>query len=417
MQQKRRRRLPVRAGDARDLELPRRLAEEDVGGSRHRGASRGHDELRHLRFHRALDDEHGGAVRDRLGGQIVSVDVLAGHAEERGAGSDGTRVVGEVPHLDGVGAAEDRLRCERGDEALELHARERYRVAAASGVGVRRDLELDEAVAGDLGERGRGDDAAPDRAARLVDRDEHDEPRVLRRHDADERGHVTRARVAATLRLRRGPGLARDGVARHGGGRTRAALRRDDVTEHRHQLRRDGLREDALATLAARRVAADTIDQVRRAHDAAVRDRGIGGRHLNRSHADALADRHVADRRARPVARQQAARLAGRVDAGLLAEAEAVDPRLDATAAEHLRQRDRAHVRRLGEDLRDRHPLGRARLVLVDDPVGHLDRGRERERRRRRDELLREGGRDGHDLERRAGLVDVGDGPVAAAVG
>ena len=44
-----------------------------------------------------------------------------GTAEECRAGGDGTRVVGEVAHLDRVGAAEDRLRCERGDEALELH--------------------------------------------------------------------------------------------------------------------------------------------------------------------------------------------------------------------------------------------------------------------------------------------------------
>ena len=35
-QQKRRRRLPVRPGDARDLELPRRLAEEDVRRDGHR---------------------------------------------------------------------------------------------------------------------------------------------------------------------------------------------------------------------------------------------------------------------------------------------------------------------------------------------------------------------------------------------
>ena len=36
-------------------------------------------------------------------------------AAGRRPGGDGARVVGEVPHLDGVGAAEDRLRCERGD--------------------------------------------------------------------------------------------------------------------------------------------------------------------------------------------------------------------------------------------------------------------------------------------------------------
>src|SRR5688500_17225197 len=70
--------------------------------------------------------------------------------------------------------------------------------------GVRRYLELDEAVAGDLREGRRCDDAAPDREPRLVDRDEDDEPRVLRRHDADERCDVAGGGVAAPLRLRRG---------------------------------------------------------------------------------------------------------------------------------------------------------------------------------------------------------------------
>ena len=124
---------------------------------------------------------------------------------------------------------------------------ERYRVAVGVGCRVRRDLELDEAVTCDLGEGRRGDDAAPDRAVRLVDRDEHDEPRILRRHDADERGDVARGRVAAALGLRGGARLAGDGVARHCGGRAGAALGRDDVAQHRHHLRRDGLGDDALA--------------------------------------------------------------------------------------------------------------------------------------------------------------------------
>ena len=77
-----------------------------------------------------LDDQRDGAVLDRLCGEVVPVGVLAGDGEERRAGGDGARVVGEVPHLNGVGAAEDRLWCERSDEALELHIRrERYRAA------------------------------------------------------------------------------------------------------------------------------------------------------------------------------------------------------------------------------------------------------------------------------------------------
>ena len=64
------------------------------------------------------------------------------------------------------------------------------------------------------------------------------------------------------------------------------------------------------------------------------------------------------------------------------------------------------------EDLRDGHRLGAARLGVVDDPVGDVDRVRQRERRVRRDEPLREHAGDGHELERRARLVRVGDGAV-----
>ena len=51
----------------------------------------------------------------------MPVGALAGHGEERRTGTDGARIVGKVPHLNGVGTAENRLRCERGDKALELH--------------------------------------------------------------------------------------------------------------------------------------------------------------------------------------------------------------------------------------------------------------------------------------------------------
>ena len=128
VQQVRGGRLAVRAGDTGDLELARRLAEEHVRRGRHRSARGRHHELGNLRLDRPLDDEDDGAVLDRLTGEVVAVRVLAGDAEERRTGGDGARVVREVSHLDGVGAAEDRLRCERCNEALELHWRQqRYR--------------------------------------------------------------------------------------------------------------------------------------------------------------------------------------------------------------------------------------------------------------------------------------------------
>src|SRR4051794_30651576 len=73
---------------------------------------------------------------------------------------------------------------------------------------VRRHLEVLQIEPGDVTERRRRDDAAEDRAVRLVDRDEDDELRRARRHDAHERRHVSRRRVPARrLGLRRRPRL------------------------------------------------------------------------------------------------------------------------------------------------------------------------------------------------------------------
>ena len=106
--------------------------------------------------------------------------------------------------------------------------------------------------------------------------------------------------------------------------------------------------------------------------------------------------------------------LAREVDARLLAEAELLDPLLQARLAEQrARDRHRADVRRALEDLRDRHRLRPARLGVVDAPVGDLDRVRQRERRLRRDELLGQRAGDRHDLEHRARLEDVADRVVA----
>src|SRR4029453_15319819 len=95
--------------------------EERIRGGRHCGAGRRHYELRNLRLDGTLDDERNGALLDCLHSEVMSVSVLAGHGEERRAGGDGARVVREVPHLNGIGSAEDRLRCKRSNKALELH--------------------------------------------------------------------------------------------------------------------------------------------------------------------------------------------------------------------------------------------------------------------------------------------------------
>ena len=135
VQQERGRRLPVRARDARDLELLRRLAEEDVGRDRHRLAHGRHDELRHVELERSLDDERGGAALDRLPGEVVPVDPLAADAEEERAGGDAPRVVGEVADLDRP-APGHLARRERPDQGIELHRA--GRLVAARYVGDRR---------------------------------------------------------------------------------------------------------------------------------------------------------------------------------------------------------------------------------------------------------------------------------------
>ena len=114
-------RLPARSRDAGNLELARGLPEEHICGGRHRSPGRRHDELRNLRLDGMLDDQRDRTILDRLCREVMPVGVLAGDGEERRAGSDGARVVGEVPHLNGIGAAEDRLWCKRSNKALELH--------------------------------------------------------------------------------------------------------------------------------------------------------------------------------------------------------------------------------------------------------------------------------------------------------
>src|SRR5581483_12443266 len=76
-------------------------------------------------------------------------------------------------------------------------ARQAARRSARADVEVGRHLEVLEVERRDLRERWRRDDAAEDRAVRLVDADEDDEPRVAGGHDADEGGDVL-ARLVPT---------------------------------------------------------------------------------------------------------------------------------------------------------------------------------------------------------------------------
>ncbi len=100
-------RLAIRAGDARDLELAGRMAEEGVRGESHRLAGVLDDELWNGQVELALDDEDGGAVGDGVGREVVPVGLEAGDADEERPGGHPPRVVGQVGDVDrgGVGGA------------------------------------------------------------------------------------------------------------------------------------------------------------------------------------------------------------------------------------------------------------------------------------------------------------------------
>src|SRR5438270_774641 len=277
---------------------------------------------------------------------------------------------------------------------------------------VRRHREVLQVEARNLRERRSGDDTAEDRAVRLVDADEDEQARRLHGDHPDERRDVLAGRVPVRPGDLRRSRLAGDGVAGDLRGVARRAVLVDDAGEHRLQLFVDRRRDDPPVLEAVQRPSADLLDEVRLDPHAAVRDRAVGGGDLDRRDGDALADRHVPDRRARPlvgVRRNDAAALAGEVEAGRLAEAEPVDPVHELGRAELLGDRDRADVRRVRQDPRDGQRLGAALLRVVDALVGYLDARRERERRVRRDDPVGQRARDGHELEDGTGLEDVRD--------
>ena len=121
-QQKGRRGLAARPGDARDLELLRRVLEEHIGRGRHRRARIAHDHLRDVELEHAFDDERDGTVGNRCGREVVPVDAHPRHGEEQCTRRHRAGVVCEVMDLD-RSVPEDIHRVERSDQTLELHRR------------------------------------------------------------------------------------------------------------------------------------------------------------------------------------------------------------------------------------------------------------------------------------------------------
>src|SRR5678815_1243043 len=122
------------------------------------------------------------------------------------------------------------------------------------------------------------------------------------------------------------------------------------------------------------------------------------------------------DRGAVPVVEvgQLAVLLMGQAEARGTAEPEFAKVLVQPGLPQLLRQLDRAHVGRLGEDIGNGQGTGvRVVVRVVSDPqgAGHVDH------RLRGDQALLEGGRQGDQLVDRAGLVVGGDGQVVGGVG
>ncbi len=155
-EQERRRRLAVRPRHARELELLRRLAEESIGGNRHRLAHGGNEQLRDVDLERSLDDDGCRTALDRLPREIVAVDTRPAHAEEQRARRDASCVIGEVGDLDRLPPGHFARR-ESRHESIQLHAgRLEKAVEAAQRVlgascGISRCCRLKRAISRNAG--------------------------------------------------------------------------------------------------------------------------------------------------------------------------------------------------------------------------------------------------------------------------
>ncbi len=268
-------------------------------------------------------------------------------------------------------------------------------------------------AADDGGEHRRGHQAAViGFAARVVDHHHRGHPRVGGRGDAGEQADVAVVGVAVGGDLVHGAGFAGHLVT----GNLRAAGGALDA-DHGFQHAYDGLgagRRDHL--LALGRLV--HLEQGQRHPAAVVGEDRVGLGQLQRGGADAVA---VGQRGALHVPptgaqRQHAVALAGVVDAGALAEAEALQVAGQHHGVHGQRQLADAHVGALGEHGGD---VDNAVIAVVTDGLAaHAQIARVGvDRRGGRDQALLHGGGDGERLDRGARLEQVGDRPVAQAGG
>ena len=148
--------------------------------------------------------------------------------------------------------------------------------------------------------------------------DEDDQPRRRRRARCRRRRRRTACRVAAAAGRASPPcPSCRRRGSRHGGLRRRCRSATTSCSIAITARRRPARRSAAAARFGSR-APRDVVDEVRLDPDAAVRERAVHRGHLDRRDRDPLADRDVADRRARPLVGREhdPGALAGEVDPG-----------------------------------------------------------------------------------------------------
>ncbi len=199
------------------------------------------------------------------------------------------------------------------------------------------------------------------RPVRRVEQGDDDVARRVHREGGRERRDVDVLLVVAAELLLGGPGLAADAVARRV--RLPAGARRDDHPQQRaHRVAtcfRLKMRLPGTAWPGC------DLEHRRRVPDAAVDDRGIGGREVERRDRDAVAeaDRHRRD--LAPVVRRRIQRVAAlhQLAADRRQEAERIEIGALPRRAEFGRHVRGADVRRMDEDFGHRRPA--AQLVAV----------------------------------------------------
>ena len=231
----------------------------------------------------------------------------------------------------------------------------------------------------------------------------------------DERGHVGRFGVFARfgVDLARRSGLARELVA---GDRDLAggAAGGEHALEHRAQLCGGRGGDHAVARGRSRAAAVDRADDVRAAQDAAVGDGRVGGAICIGVTSSPWPIGRLPIEEPEYLARGSATPCSspGQFHAGGRAEAEAVDPRVEAVGALARADLDRPHVAGLGEDFGCRERLVGVFGVVVDRAVGDLDLVGDVEARRGGDQALLQGAGDGEGLEGGARFVVEADRAV-----